>query len=170
MQNNTGHMHMEPKRYEIAEVFGMIGEANLLLQDDHLKRTQNIVVDGFMVYPISLRYMTFYQKGVTCVCCGNINHADYFSPVLPNGKINPMTHLPDRTVYTRKVWLRITNFVPMVKILNASQIAQKVWPMVREYHGWPSYEHNMGWERFLEAVAKAAANYIADNKTNILSG
>lgn len=72
MQNNTGHMHMEPKRYEITEVFGMIGEANLLLQDDHLKRTQNIVVDGFMVYPISLRYMTFYQKGVTCVCCGKV--------------------------------------------------------------------------------------------------
>lgn len=66
-------MHIiEPKRYEIAEVFGMIGEDNLLRRDARLKKTKDIEVDGFNVHPISLRYMTFYQKGTACVCCGKV--------------------------------------------------------------------------------------------------
>lgn len=62
----------ESKRYEIAEVFGMIGEGDLLRRDSRLKKSKDIEVDGFMVHPISLRYMTFYQKGTTCVCCGKV--------------------------------------------------------------------------------------------------
>ena len=61
-------------------------------------------------------------------------------------------------VLQNKAWLQITNFVPIVKILNAPQIAQVVWPLIREYHRWPSYERNMDWERFLEDVANATKN------------
>lgn len=46
----------ESKRYEIAEVFGMIGEGDLLRRDSRLKKSKDIEVDGFMVHPISLRY------------------------------------------------------------------------------------------------------------------
>ena len=66
-------MHIiEPKRYEIAEVFGMIGEDNLLRRDARLKKTKDIEVDDFNVHLITLRYMTFYQKGTACVCCGKV--------------------------------------------------------------------------------------------------
>lgn len=63
-------MIVEEKRYEIPEVFAMIGEAYLLRSDDKGQKDSDLIVDGFHVYPISLRYMNFYQHGTTCVCCG----------------------------------------------------------------------------------------------------
>lgn len=68
-------------------------------------------------------------------------------------------------VLQNKAWLRITNFVPMVKILNAPQIAKKVWPMIREYHNWPSHEQNTDWEQFLDCVAVTTKNYLIEVPT-----
>ena len=58
------------KKYSIEEVFQMIGEEHLNKQNAAEKHHYDIEVDGFKVHPISLRYMTFYQKGTKCVCCG----------------------------------------------------------------------------------------------------
>lgn len=63
-------MVIEDKKYGIDEVFAMIGEENLTVGQVSRKCDHNIVVDGFDVHSKSLRYMTFYQKGVKCVCCG----------------------------------------------------------------------------------------------------
>ena len=63
-------MVIEEKRYTIDEVFNLIGKEYLERNDARWKRKINITVDGFEVYPISLRYMTFYQKGTACACCG----------------------------------------------------------------------------------------------------
>lgn len=60
----------EKKRYSIDEVFQMIGEEYLNRNGDGDQHKHDIEVDGFKVHPISLRYMTFYQKGTKCVCCG----------------------------------------------------------------------------------------------------
>lgn len=63
-------MTIENKRYGIDEVFNLLGEEHLLGNGDGNQNRGNIVVDGFDVRPISLRYKTFYQKGTKCVCCG----------------------------------------------------------------------------------------------------
>ena len=67
-----GQMVIEDKVYSLDEVFNIIGEENLLRADDNWKHMTSIVVDGFDVYPVSLRYMLFYQKGTTCACCGKV--------------------------------------------------------------------------------------------------
>ncbi len=61
------------KKYSIEEVFALIGED--VLNNPHYSKGQKnsentIQVDGHDVYTHSLRYMTFYQKGCTCVVCG----------------------------------------------------------------------------------------------------
>ena len=63
-------MVIEEKKYDIDEVFNMIGEENLTGNNVSRKCDHNIIVDGFSVHSKSLRYMTFYQRGVKCVCCG----------------------------------------------------------------------------------------------------
>lgn len=63
-------MTIEEKRYEINEVFDLVGEEYLLGDTDAWKHKSNMIIDGFNVRPISLRYKTFYQKGTKCVCCG----------------------------------------------------------------------------------------------------
>lgn len=63
-------MIIEEKKYDIQEVFDMLGEENLNSGEVHRQSRSNIIVDGFNVYSKSLRYMTFYQKGLKCVCCG----------------------------------------------------------------------------------------------------
>ena len=63
-------MVIEEKKYSINEVFDMIGEEYLTRDNDNWQHKSNMVVDGFNIRPISLRYMTFYQKGTKCVCCG----------------------------------------------------------------------------------------------------
>ena len=61
----------ESKKYSVQEVFQMIGEEYLNRDTDSKKcLADDIEVDGYKVHPISLRYMTFYQKGAKCVCCG----------------------------------------------------------------------------------------------------
>lgn len=62
-----------PNRYEIEDVWNIIGKD--ALETKHYSRGQKnkentIEVDGYDVYTHSLRYMTFYQKGCTCVVCG----------------------------------------------------------------------------------------------------
>lgn len=63
-------MIIEEKKYGIQEVFDILGEENLSGNTIHRQERSNITVDGFNVYTKSLRYMTFYQKGLKCVCCG----------------------------------------------------------------------------------------------------
>lgn len=63
-------MVIEEKKYGIQEVFDIIGEENLNGNAVNRQCRSSIVVDGFNVYSKSLRYMTFYQKGLKCVCCG----------------------------------------------------------------------------------------------------
>lgn len=63
-------MIIEEKKYDMDEVFKMIGEEYLSGDTDQDKRKYDMVVDGFKVRPISLRYKIFYQKGTKCVCCG----------------------------------------------------------------------------------------------------
>lgn len=63
-------MVIEDKKYGIQEVFEMIGQEYLNGNNDDHKCDADIVVDGFKVHPKSLRYMTFYQKGLKCACCG----------------------------------------------------------------------------------------------------
>lgn len=60
----------QDKKYSIEEVFSMIGEQNLLEKRAINKNKTNIIVDGYLVHPLSMRYMCFYQHGTTCVCCG----------------------------------------------------------------------------------------------------
>lgn len=58
------------KRYSISQAFDIIGKENLTGNHiNHSGRKKSIVVDGYNVYARSLRYMTFYQKGVKCACC-----------------------------------------------------------------------------------------------------
>lgn len=64
-------MPNENKKYSVEEVFQMIGEEYLNRDTDAKKySTDDIEVDGYKVHPISLRYMTFHQKGTKCVYCG----------------------------------------------------------------------------------------------------
>ena len=63
-------MFVENKRYEVSEVFNLIGEEHLLGDDDRNQNKSDMIIDGFNVRPISLRYKTFYQKGTKCVNCG----------------------------------------------------------------------------------------------------
>lgn len=75
--NNTKLMEnvfmiIEEKKYGIQEVFDMLGEENLNSNEVHRQNRSNIIVDGFNVYSKSLRYMTFYQKGLKCACCGKL--------------------------------------------------------------------------------------------------
>lgn len=58
------------KRYEIQEVFNLLGEEALSIQEKPSHVRMSIEVDGYQVYTKSLRYATFYQKGVKCACCG----------------------------------------------------------------------------------------------------
>ena len=63
-------MVIEDKKYGIDDVFDLIGEQHLLGNLATEKNKYDMIVDGFNVRPLSLRYKTFYQKGTKCVCCG----------------------------------------------------------------------------------------------------
>lgn len=60
------------ERYSLEEVWNLIGEEKLNKQTCPTggRNREDIEVDGFIVRSLSLRYMTFYQKGTKCVCCG----------------------------------------------------------------------------------------------------
>lgn len=55
-------MIIEDKRYEIDEVFRIIGEEYLSLDTDKGKKNSDIIVDGFRVHPISLRYVHIAER------------------------------------------------------------------------------------------------------------
>jgi 5-methylcytosine-specific restriction endonuclease McrA len=65
------------KKYGIDEVFELLGKESLSIQTLSKKTRTNITVDGYNVYQQSLRYATFYQKGVKCACCGRVG--SYFT-------------------------------------------------------------------------------------------
>lgn len=92
-----------------------------------------------------------------------IKHRCYFPFYERTGEINPCTHLERMVMVMPNAWLRITNFVSLVKHQNSAEIATTVWPMIREYHRWPSHEHNTEWERFLEDVANTTQKYLSEN-------
>ena len=112
-----------------------------------------------------------------------INHCDYFSQMWrpPDGDIGKPTSYylkkyfgiskPEKFVYAdswgaivirNRAWLRITNFVQLVKHLNSVQVAATVWPMIRNYHQWSASEYNMGWECFLEAVSVVTKQFLSE--------
>ena len=55
------------KRYSVAEVFDMLGHEALCVQEVSHSSRASIEVDGYQVYTKSLRYATFYQKGLNTV-------------------------------------------------------------------------------------------------------
>lgn len=57
-------------RYEINEVFEILGKEYLDVKTVRHGHREGIEVDGFRVKRQSLRYSLFYQKGTKCVCCG----------------------------------------------------------------------------------------------------
>ena len=59
-------------RYSITEVFNMLGEEALNIEQVDRKSRDSIEVEGYKVYRQSLRYATFYQKGCTCATCGKV--------------------------------------------------------------------------------------------------
>ena len=62
-------------RYTVDEVFNMLGEEALSINEEGYRRNRkSIEVEGFKVYTESLRYATFYQKGCTCVTCGKVGN------------------------------------------------------------------------------------------------
>lgn len=61
---------IEDKKYNINDVFQMLGKDNLELHTINKKLRTSITIDGFNVFQQSLRYCTFYQKGLTCCRCG----------------------------------------------------------------------------------------------------
>lgn len=110
-----------------------------------------------------------------------IKHNDYFSPTYCRledvgtplsyrmKKYGIKASSRDKFIYAdswgdivlrRVAWIKISNFVPLVQHLNCVEVAVTVWPMLRAYHGWSSSEHNTGWERFLEEVARVTHKYI----------
>lgn len=66
-------MKMDKKKgnvkYMPDEVFKSIGEENLEL-NTVLDGKSDIQFHGFSIHPQSLRYMTFWQKGLECAECG----------------------------------------------------------------------------------------------------
>lgn len=58
------------KHYSIEEVFNLIGEENIEGDVSNHQNRKTIIVDGFKVYTKSTRYMTFFQNGLKCACCG----------------------------------------------------------------------------------------------------
>lgn len=110
-----------------------------------------------------------------------IKHGDYFSPEYcrPEDRGTPLVYRLDkygiphgnkeRFVYAdcwgaivlrRVAWIRISNFIPLVRHLNDVEIAKTVWSMIQNYHCWGSDEQNGGWSRFLEAIAGATRKHL----------
>ena len=137
---------IEPKRYEIAEVFGMIGEGNLLRRDSRLKKSKDVEVDGFKVHPISLRYMTFYQKGTTCVCCGKVGThfklcgddstaRRHFNLFADDGTLITKDHILPKSKGGEDT---VENLQPMCEKCNAAKgnYHQRSRSSTSQQHGW----------------------------------
>ena len=120
------------KKYSIEEVFSLIGEENLLCDycTKGSKKKESIIVDGYQVYTKSLRYMTFYQKGVVCPCCGR--KGSYFKLEGTNGNPNRRhfnLYCEDGTLMTKDHIIpkslggldTVANLQPMCKECNAKK-------------------------------------------------
>ena len=62
-------------RYSIEEVFNLIGEESLQPFErvsKNMKKGSDLIIDGYKVHPMSLRYILFKHKGCTCVKCGRV--------------------------------------------------------------------------------------------------
>lgn len=105
-----------------------------------------------------------------------IKHGDYFSPeycrpedcgtslVYRLDKYGIPHGIKKRFIYEdcwgaivlrRVAWIRISNFISLVRHLNDAEIAESVWPIIRSYHCLGDDEQNGAWSRFLGAVAGA---------------
>lgn len=114
-----------------------------------------------------------------------IKHGDYFSPELykPEDCGTPLLYrlnkygIPhekkEKFIYAdcwgaivlrRVAWIRIRNFVSLVRHLNNVEVAASVWPMIRSYHHWGSDEQNGDWMRFLEVVTGATREFLGGQK------
>ena len=122
-------MIIEDKRYEIDEVFHMIGEEYLSLDTDKGKKNSDIVVDGFRVHPISLRYMTFYQKGTACAYCGKVgthfklcgdpdSQRRHFNLFADDGSLITKDHIISKSKGGKDC---VSNMQPMCKACNTEK-------------------------------------------------
>lgn len=113
-----------------------------------------------------------------------IKHNDYFSPTYcrPEDVGTPLSYRVkkygikenqrEKFVYAdnwgsivlrRVAWIKVSNFVFLVRHLNDVEVSTTVWPMLRSYHHWSRNEYNGEWERFLEAVAGATRKYLNES-------
>lgn len=76
------------KKYPVQEVFDILGDDNLNIETVDKSNKTNVVVDGYVVYRQSLRYVTFYNKGCTCVKCGRTGSYFLLEPATPNDTSN----------------------------------------------------------------------------------
>lgn len=122
-------------KYTIDEVFSMLGEENLLIEE--VKRHgESIEVEGFQVYCQSMRYATFYQKGCKCVNCGKEGTYFQLDADRASASVDYRRHFnlyaEDGTLMTKdhilpKKWGgsdRITNFQTMCKDCNEAKGSQ----------------------------------------------
>lgn len=114
------------KRYSIKEVFELIGKENLIGDSLSNYHRHSIEVDGYKVYSKSLRYMVFYQKGTTCVCCGRkgthfrldgIDNSErkHFNLYCDDGMLMTKDHIVPKALGGRDV---VSNLQPMCNECN----------------------------------------------------
>lgn len=120
---------IEPKRYEINDVFNRLGRDVLTCSHVDRRRRERIDVDGFRVRRMSLRYMTFYQKGTKCVVCGK--EGTHFN--LCGDKTTKVRHFnlyaDDGTLITKDHIVpsskggvnNVANLQPMCSVCNAAK-------------------------------------------------
>lgn len=121
------------KKYSIDVVFGLLGEDALKINRVAKSSRESITVDGFKVYRRSMRYATFYQKGLKCVCCNRVGAYFQLDPDEDGGNIENRRHFnlyaADGTLMTKdhilpKKWGgddTIDNFQTMCKICNENK-------------------------------------------------
>lgn len=124
------------KKYSVQEVFNLIGEECLNIPMVSHSARENITVDGYQVYRKSMRYATFYQKGVKCVCCGKEGTYFQLDADREGGNIENRRHFnlyaEDGTLMTKdhilpKKWGgqdHIDNFQTMCKDCNEAKGSQ----------------------------------------------
>lgn len=106
-----------------------------------------------------------------------IRHGDYFSPELLMDvnegyrRKNKSKNLPyndkwSSVVLKRTAWIRITNFVPLIHILNWRETAETVCSMMRKYHQLDEGEFSLEWVRFFSDVAVKTQKHISQVKSD----
>jgi len=112
-----------------------------------------------------------------------IRHGDYFSPTYckpeDNGtplmyrlkKYGMQTKFKEKHIYMdcwgaivlrRIAWIRISNFVPLLRHLNDVEMAAVILSMIWSYHHWEEGKQNEEWKNFLMSVAKATRKKVGD--------